>query len=185
MRRYSREQIELFLRAVDKALKQRADIVIIGGSAIALRFEAAHVSPDLDLDRRPLPELQSAIAEAKRTTGLDVPVETVGVLFAPDGYEERLVALPLEGLRQLTVWTPEPHDLAMMKIARGYEHDLAAVAEIHAGVPLSLETLIERFEGTWTTGPRRSFGLNFLAAVERLFGTQAASALEPRILPPA
>ncbi len=41
---------------------------------------------------------------------------------------------------------PEKHDLALMKAIRGYEHDLQAIAEIHAHSLLDADTLIGRFQ---------------------------------------
>jgi hypothetical protein len=38
----------------------------------------------------------------------------------------------LPGLRWLKVLVLEKHDLVLMKATRCYEHDLAAIAEIHA-----------------------------------------------------
>ena len=57
-----------------------------------------------------------------------------------------------------------------MKAIRGYEHDLQAIAEIHAHSPLDLDTLIRRFQDEMTPigDPARIRG-NILAVLERLF----------------
>lgn len=68
-----------------------------------------------------------------------------------------------------------------MKLARGNEHDMQALEELHQAHPLDLNTLLERFRETWVTGNRSDFELTFLAFVERVFGPDAAAALEGRL----
>jgi len=50
----------------------------------------------------------------------------------------------------------------------GYEHDLEAIAEIHAHSRLDLEVLVRRFTGRDDTD-RGRIRDNFLLVVERLF----------------
>ena len=45
----------------------------------------------------------------------------------------------------------------MMKLARGYEHDLQSLEDIHQIEPFDLETLVSRFHETEVVGPRRGF----------------------------
>jgi hypothetical protein len=80
------------------------------------------------------------------------------------------------------VLVPEKHDLALMKIVRGYENDIATVTEIHKKVGLELETLISRYvnEMSHVTGDLATIRQNLLAAVERTFGEKAAEAVEKR-----
>ncbi len=79
------------------------------------------------------------------------------------------------------MYCPERHDLAIMKLARGTEHDLQGVEEIHRVSPLELETLLARFAETYVTGRREDFQLSLLLLVERLFGKDTADALEKRL----
>jgi hypothetical protein len=75
---------------------------------------------------------------------------------------------------------PERHDLALMKIVRGYEHDLEAIEAIHRRFPLELETLLNRYEeemGAVVISPLRLKG-NFLTMIERLFPNQLEAASE-------
>jgi hypothetical protein len=166
-----------FLRAVDRQLQAVTEVMIIGGSAIGLAYEPRHVSPDIDLitSNRALFDL---FTKTREQPGLGLPVQVVGVYFAPEGYEERRQQVPIEGLRHLHVYCPEKHDLAIMKLARGTEHDLQGIEEIHRASPLDLGTLVERFRETYVTGRPEDFRLSLLLLVERLFGKSAADELE-------
>lgn len=77
----------------------------------------------------------------------------------------------LPNLDRLRVFVPEKHDLVLMKTLRGYEHDLQAIAEIHAFSPLDLEILVGRWEQEMQAaiGDPARLRTNFLALVERLF----------------
>jgi hypothetical protein len=56
-----------------------------------------------------------------------------------------------------------------MKAVRCYEHDLAAIAEIHTRAPLDLPLLVRRFQEEMTPiGEPSRIRQNFLMVVERL-----------------
>jgi hypothetical protein len=66
------------------------------------------------------------------------------------------------------------HDLVLMKVVRGDEHDLQAIEAMHQRLPLDLETLIDRYQeemGAAIIDPRRLQG-HLLTMVERLFPEQ-------------
>src|SRR5258707_6306361 len=104
-----------------------------------------------------------------------------GVGDAPYEFESCLERV-LPDLRKLTVLVPEKHDLVLMKAVRCYEHDLDAIAEIHAHAALDLDVLVGRFEEEMTPigDPDRIRG-HFLVVVERLF-PDSVDAVEKRLL---
>jgi hypothetical protein len=100
------------------------------------------------------------------------------VADAPYEFESRLQrALPTT--RWLEVLVPERHDLALMKMVRGYQHDLDTIAEMHALTPLTLDVLVERYSGEMhhVTGDARRLRGNFLALVEHLYPQQVEQVL--------
>lgn len=86
----------------------------------------------------------------------------------------------IDDLVRLSLFVPERHDLALMKIVRGYEHDLQAIWEMHQANAFDLQVLVRRFraEMTHVVGKREGLRLSFLAAVERLFGREIAVGVE-------
>ncbi len=181
MRKFSRDQLEEFLRAVDDELDRKVEVVVIGGAAIALAYASKYGTRDIDtwplfgqLDEK-------SCERASRKTGLKVPVQPSGVAQGPESFDERLRQVKRLHLRNIKVYVPERHDLAIMKTTRGYTDDLQAVELVHKRTPLDLEKLIERYKETWVTGPRSSFRLSFLALVERLYGKRVAAKVEARL----
>ncbi len=73
---------------------------------------------------------------------------------------------------KLEVFVPERHDLALMKIIRGEEHDIQVLVEMHESEPFDLDILNDRFinEMRHVIGDLRWIRLNFVGLVEELFG---------------
>jgi hypothetical protein len=169
MRVFIRQELEQFLEAIDGALAGPVGVIVIGGCAATLHYGVTRATRDIDTWTTVQAELAAAAAQARATTGLEVPLEKSGVADAPFDFEARLERV-LPHLQRLQVMVPEKHDLVLMKAMRCYEHDLQAIAEIHAYSPLDLETLVQRFldEMNPIGDPQRIRG-NILAVVERLF----------------
>jgi hypothetical protein len=172
------------LKLVDAELKTEASMVIIGGAAIALEYANRHLTRDLDTSTAIEGALLEAVERAQKAIKardrLEEPplVGTAGVFDAPEGYEERCRPVRIAGLRQLRVFVPERHDLALMKAARGDERDLAALAAMHRRKPFRLKTLVSRYNEMQFTGSPEALRSRFLLLVARLFGESAAKRVE-------
>ena len=170
MRLYTPAELRRFLAAVDRTLERPAEVVVIGGAAAALEYGVASGTRDIDTWTRVQRDLAVAAERARQTTGLGVPLARSGVADGPHDFESRLErALPR--LRRLKVMVPERHDLVLMKVLRGDEHDLQAIEAIHQRSPLELAILVRRYReemGATIVDPRRLRG-QFLTLVERLF----------------
>jgi len=181
METFLRDQLERFLEAVDTALAGPVKVVVIGGTAAALRYGVKRATHDIDTWTTVQSDLATAAEMARAVTGLTVPILKSAVADAPYEFESRLERV-LPHLRSLTVLVPEKHDLVLMKAMRCYEHDLEAIAEIHAHAPLDLDTLIRRFEEEMTPiGDPARIRANFLVVVERLF-PDSVDAVDKRLL---
>ena len=170
MRYYVRAEIERFLRAVDRALKRPATVIIIGGGAAALKYRIDDPTTDIDTFNALGADLRRAIDAAREATGLAMPFEQSGVADGPYDFEDRLLrAMPR--LARLTVLVPERHDLALMKTVRGDQADFAKLQAIHERKRFDLLVLLDRYQQEMShvvIDPRRLRG-NFLALVESLF----------------
>jgi len=170
MRVYTPAELRRFLAAMDRALERRAEVVVIGGAAAALAYGVAGGTRDIDTWTRVGEDLATAAQRARQATGLAVPFARSGVADGPHDLEARLERT-LPRWRRLKVMVPEKHDLVLMKVLRGDEHDLEAVEAIHQRSPLDLSILVKRYReemGATIIDPRRLRG-QFLTMVERLF----------------
>lgn len=176
---FDRLELIAFFRAVDARLSGPGTLRLLGGAAIGLCHLPVFQTRDIDYSWAD-PQVQAAIT-AVQPDWPGVPVQRTGVYFAPYSHEERLEVVEIPGLRRLTVQVPERHDLAIMKLARGFDRDLDAVEQMHRAEPLHLDTLVERFAETWITGPQRLADIGFFSVIETLFGEQAADAAEAQL----
>lgn len=182
MQRHDRGTLKRYLMSVDRHLAEPLRVVVIGGAAAALAYHARAVTSDIDTKDTVPTALEEAAAKARAETGLEIQVQPVAIYDGPYEFEDRLVELDL-GFAKLKVEVPEKHDLALMKIVRGYEHDLEAIEQMHRYEPLALETLVERFRSEMKHVTKRGgeLRLNLLALVARLFGDIAATRTEQKL----
>jgi hypothetical protein len=178
-RNFSKDELLQFLRAVDSSLKEPAEVTIIGGAAAALHYGATQVTNDIDTWDRLSSRFLDAVREASEKTGLRVPVNQVGIAESPYFYQDRLIQLKLR-FKRLLVRVPERHDLALMKMARGTQHDLAVLEQMHAVQPFDLDTLLNRFEEEIgeTIAPDSVLRPLIRMLIERLFGKEGGKKLQ-------
>jgi hypothetical protein len=180
VRRFTRGDFEAFFRLIDAELAGPCTIVLIGGGAIGCAYRGSHATSDLDLWSASDAGFWAAAERANSKSAERIPVEKAAIAEPPYDFEDRLTRLSINGLSKLTILVPEAHDLTLMKVARAEAHDLDGIEDIHRAHPLSLDTLTERYLDTRTQviGSLESHRLNFLAAVARLFGEDAAVRLD-------
>jgi len=173
-------EIQRFLEATDLYLKSPTDLVIIGGAAAALAYNATNTTTDIDTINNVPKELEHAFEEASKKTGFAIPVSSVGVFDPPYCYEERLQQCEQINSKFLKIYVPEQHDLALMKMVRGYENDIQTICEIHKDLPFRFEILLERFltEMTQVIGKPDTIRMNFLLMISELFGDELAEKTE-------
>jgi len=173
-RRFARSELATFLRAVDDLLEQPAQIVVIGGGALALGYDVDVGTQDIDTYKSDLALINDAAQRARAATGLKIPISAVTVADFPWNFRDRLTrALP--DLRRLDVQVLEKHDLALSKVIRGDDHDFQQLLSLHETVGLHFGTLLERYieeMGHEVAHPGR-VRLNLLELVEHLFGELA------------
>jgi hypothetical protein len=175
-------ELKRFLVAVDAHLTTPAEVVLIGGGAVAVGYGGDVGTQDLDTFNATTTALQAAAAAARQETGLAVPLDHSTVADAPYEHEARLRRV-LPRLRRLTVKVLEQHDLALSKVVRGYDHDLEQIEELHRRAPLDQDLLVRRFidEMGHAVGNPRMIALAFLECIERLFGELARSRVEQQL----
>jgi len=172
MRVYTPTELRRYLAAMDQALERPTEVVVIGGAAAAIEYGVASGTRDIDTWTRVHEALAVAADRARQTTKLGVPFAQSGVADGPHDFESRLERT-LPRLRRLQVMVPEKHDLVLMKVLRGDEHDLQAIEAIHERSPLDPSILVGRFQDEMgaTIIARGRLKGQFLTMIERLFPT--------------
>jgi hypothetical protein len=174
MQTFPPEDLIRFLEAVDRNLVANATITVIGGGAAAIGYGVDTATQDIDtfgdigVDRH---DLVAACAAAAAETKLRVPLGPAGVADVPWEYESRRIAV-LPHLSRLHVLVLERHDLVLSKLVRGYQNDMAHIAQLHALAPLDFATLLSRYlnEMSHVIGRPEALAASFLNCIDMLFG---------------
>jgi len=181
---------EDLLRLIDAELEEPHILVIVGGAAIGLRYNRAHLTSDIDSvtstrDRRLWAAIDRACRKLQEQAGLEAlpRVSSSSVFDPPEDWESRLRSLKGLKLKYLDVKLPERHDLAISKVSRGDTRDFEAIRAMHEEKPFLLPTLVRRYEEARRVrvGDPRRFKMNFLSLVSTLFGDEEADRVEPRL----
>ena len=186
MPRLDRQQIVRFLRALDAALDSNVEVVVVGGLAAIVKYDADVKTSDMDvyaIVSGRSADLIHAANVAADVTGIVLTIGAAPVTDLPRNYEDRLKRVKGLRLDRLTMIVPDKYDLALSKIVRGYEHDIEAIASMNKSHPLSERTLVKRFEEEiWNvaTGDSRNFALNMLRLMRHLYGEKRAAPYKPR-----
>ncbi len=179
---FNREELEAFLIALDRNLPRPFDLEIIGEAVAILTLGAQSGTEDIDAVTNTAP-IQPALDAARKETGLDIPLTTVGIYDVPYYYEKRLKQVRIPGLSKLRVYVPEKHDWALTKIMRALRKDVEDIEEVADSVGLSKTVFLKRFIGEMThvTGRREDLIYNFLGVMARLFGEKEAGKMDRAI----
>jgi hypothetical protein len=78
MRTFLRDELVLFLEAVDAALGKRLGVVIIGGAAAAIHYGIELGTHDIDTWTNIQEELARAVEQARTGSGLSLPFAKSG-----------------------------------------------------------------------------------------------------------
>lgn len=186
MRRFDRAELVSFIRAVDRHLTEEVEILVIGGTAAVLGYNAGVHTADVDvfeLRRGSAGDLGQAAERARQETGLAVSVGAAAVASLPDEFESRIRSVRGLQLKKLSILIPDKYDIALSKTVRGYPHDLDAIEGIHTHHRLSAKTLVARFEAelmkTAVADPRK-LALNMAMVAARLYGFEEGRRLAQR-----
>ena len=154
MRKFAPVELNAFFAAGDAELTAPATVKVIGGSALSF-YAPEHSTNDIDYVENAALFEEACARLALEKSVVVLPLQRVAVHQGPEGLDERWEIAPVTPpLKRLTVLIPERHDLALLKISRGFSHDLEGVYQFHRVQPLELKTLVERAaEGIRTLDP--------------------------------
>lgn len=144
MQRYTHEQIDQFLLAIDRHLSESAQLIIIGGAAAAMAYRFKGATQDIDTANS-ISALTHAILNARQETGFQIPVNQTGVFDAPYEYEDRLITYTKIRCKNLVIRIPDPMDLILMKTVRLEEHDLKAIETVIRETGTDPNALVRRY----------------------------------------
>ncbi len=140
-----------FLKDVDRALSQPAEVHCLGAFVLAVLWGLPRQTGDVDFIEVVPPE---AGGELLRIAGMDselartykVHFHRASVAEYPEGYTSRLVDMTPRGHVRLRLLGMEVHDLVLAKLGRNSSRDRADVEFLVREGVIDKQVLKERFE---------------------------------------
>ena len=177
------DSLRTLLQAIDAELTAPVEVALLGSSALDARYRSSHATSELEMALAVGPEARRGVERASANLGASTSLIPAADVRGPAAWQSRLVPVDSADLRFLRPFTPERHDLALMRCLRATTHDLQAVEDIHAADPLRLGVLLARYYETDEPALNAEVTrMGFLALVERLFGPEAAARTERGLL---
>jgi len=140
-----------FLGALDDRVDEPIALHCIGGFVVSLLYGLPRPTGDVDVASVvPAHVAARLVALAGRGSDLHnrygVFLQIVTVATLPEDYSTRLTEMFPGAFDRLTLFAPDPYDLALSKIERNVDQDIEDVKHLARVVPLDLAQLRRRYE---------------------------------------
>ena len=92
--KFSYDELVRFIQCVDVLIEEPTALIIVGGAAATLRYGATGTTKDIDTWDVVPPAVMKAAADARKATGLQVPIESprVGAAGKASSDDEAAIA---------------------------------------------------------------------------------------------
>lgn len=140
-----------FLREVDRALSQPAEVHCLGGFVLMVLWQLPRPTGDVDfVEVAPAEALKELLALAGQDSELakryGLHFHNASMAECPEGYASRLIDLTPEGFSNLRLLALEVHDLVLAKLGRNSARDRYDVEFLSQKSLLNRRILEERYE---------------------------------------
>lgn len=135
----------------DKNLSTPADIVLIGGTALVVKYLSPRATMDVDTYSKVSQELQEAWKKAEKAVGVRVALSQSSIVEGPYEMEDRFTLYQDLKLKKLKIFVPDPVDIVLMKIPRFVGKDRDDIKFLIINYKIPQKTLLNRFiNEMWT-----------------------------------
>jgi hypothetical protein len=139
-----------FFSELDPLLSGPTQLHCIGGFALTVSYGLARQTADVDVvtvsPAGHRPDLQTLAGEGSNLHRKHrVYIQQVGVANLPFDFESRLRQIAVGPLNNLSLYCPEPHDLALSKLERNSTRDREDILFLASQKLIQPKILLERF----------------------------------------
>lgn len=134
-----------FLRALDKKLRKRATLYLIGGGAITLAYAQENRTADIDaigVDEE-IARLGGIESELAQEFGVYISPLFDITFSAPSDWRSRCQLLKLD-LKKLEIRVADPYDIALGKLARLELKDIEDILSLTEAGQIEIDRLLAR-----------------------------------------
>lgn len=180
---FNKEILDQLLAVTDKNLSKQVELVLIGGTALVVKYLSPRATMDVDTYTKVTKELQEAWRKAEKAVGVKVPLSHSTVAQGPYEMEDRFTLYRDLRLKNLKVFVPDPADIVLMKVTRFVGKDRDDIKHLIKEYKIPHKQLLKRFidEMGHIMGDRRTLISYYVLAIEENYGVEVADAHEKSI----
>ncbi len=180
---FNKEILDQLILETDKNLSKPVELVLIGGTALVVKYQSPRATLDVDTYTKVTKELQEAWKKAEKAVGVRVPLSHSTVAEGPFEMEERFTLYRDLNLKNLRILVPEPADIVLMKVPRFVGKDRNDIKHLIKEYKIPHKVLLKRFidEMGHIIGDRKTLVSYYVLAIEENYGKDIANAHEKSI----
>ncbi|MFZ4403341.1 MAG: DUF6036 family nucleotidyltransferase [Pseudobdellovibrionaceae bacterium] len=167
----------------DKHLNQDVSIVLIGGTALVIKYLSPRSTLDVDTYNRIPKILLGAWKKAEENIKIHIPLAQSTVAEGPYLMEDRFTIYKDLDLKYLKIFIPEAADIIMMKLIRLLSKDRDDISHLIKSEKISDALLLKRFteEMTHIIGNFKIIKSHYLFIIEENYGNKIADKHQKKI----
>ncbi len=180
---FNKKILDQLIIETDKNLSKLTDLVLIGGTALVVKYQSPRATLDVDTYSKITKELQEAWKKAEKTVGVKVPLSQSTIAEGPYEMETRFTLYRDLKLKNLKIFVPEPADIILMKVPRFVGKDRDDIKHLIKEYNIPHKALLKRFldEMGHVIGDRNTLVSYYVLAIEENYGKDIADAHEKSI----
>ncbi len=173
---FNKDILERLLIETDANLSKATDLVLIGGTALVIKYLSPRATMDVDTYNKVSKELKEAWKKAEKVVGVEVPLSQSPISVGPYSMEERFTIFKDLKLKNLKIFVPDAADIVLMKIPRLFGKDRDDISHLIKYSKIPDSVLLKRFkeEVDHIVGDQKNLRSHYLLAIEDNYGKSIA-----------
>lgn len=180
---FNKNIIDQVLIETDKCLNQKADLILIGGTALVVKYLSPRATLDVDSCSNISKELKEAWKKAEKKVGVSIPLSKSPISEGPYNMEERFTSYNDLKLKFLNIFVPDPVDIILMKVTRLFGKDRDDIKYLIKHSKIKESVLLKRYneEMDHVVGNPKTILSYYLIAIEDNYGKKVADKHEEKL----
>lgn len=180
---FNKNIIDQIFIETDKYLTQKTDLVLIGGTALVVKYLSPRATLDVDSYSAISKELKEAWKKAEKKIGVTIPLSKSPISEGPYNMEDRFTSYDDLKLKFLSIYVPDPVDILLMKVTRLFGKDRDDIKHLIKHSKIKESILLKRYfeEMDYVVGNTETILSHYLIAIEDNFGKKIADKHEKKL----
>ncbi len=180
---FNKSIIDQIFIETDKYLTQKTDLVLIGGTALVVKYLSPRATLDVDSYSAISKELKEAWKKAEKKIGVTIPLSKSPISEGPYNMEDRFTSYDDLKLKFLSIYVPDPVDILLMKVTRLFGKDRDDIKHLIKHSKIKESILLKRYfeEMDHVVGNTETILSHYLIAIEDNFGKKIADKHEKKL----